>query len=53
VTSNHHRLTLFVDQARKREGWSKVWSVVALATACVLTVWFGFALNLVGLRMHY
>ena len=32
--------------------WSKAWSV-ALATACVLIVWFGFAFNLIGVRLHY
>ena len=32
--------------------WSKAWSV-ALATACVLIVWFGFTFNLIGLRVHY
>ena len=32
--------------------WSKSWNV-ALATACVLIVWFGFAFNLIGVRLHY
>ena len=32
--------------------WSKAWSVM-LAIACVLIVWFGFAFNLIGLRVHY
>lgn len=32
--------------------WSKAWSA-ALATACVLIVWFGFTFNLIGLRLHY
>ena len=32
--------------------WSKAWSV-ALATSCVLVVWFGFAFNLIGVRLQY
>ncbi len=32
--------------------WSKGWSV-ALAISCVLIVWFGFAFNLIGLRLHF
>lgn len=32
--------------------WSKSWSV-ALATACVLIVRFGFAFNLIGVRLLY
>ena len=32
--------------------WSKTWSV-ALAIACVLIVWFGFAFNLIGVRMQF
>jgi hypothetical protein len=32
--------------------WSKAWSI-ALAASCALIVWFGFAFNMIGLRLHY
>jgi hypothetical protein len=32
--------------------WNKAWSL-ALTSACALIAWFGFAFNLMGVRLHY